>query len=112
MFRFLFASGNVLNFLLGSTTFQIFPTFESVLALNAHLSQKVKGFWAILFVKFSTVLLNGCGELGEFREVGGSLDVVGDRILPFFQPAVRDKLSASIAPMHKHHISPRFHSLN
>lgn len=48
----------------------------------------------------------------EFGKVGAGLDVVSDRILPFFQPAVAQKLSASIAPMYKHHISPGFDSLN
>ncbi|MBE9095163.1 hypothetical protein [Tychonema sp. LEGE 07203] len=46
------------------------------------------------------------------RKGGASLDLMGDRILPFFQPAVRDKLSASVEPMHENHESPRFDSLN
>ena len=38
--------------------------------------------------------------------------MVGDRILAFFQPAVGDKLSASVPPMHENHESPGFDSLN
>ena len=38
--------------------------------------------------------------------------MMGDRILPFFQPAVADKQATSIPPMHKNHESPGFDSLN
>ena len=48
----------------------------------------------------------------EFSKGGAGLDMMADRILPFFQPAVRDKLSASIEPVYKHHVSPGFDSLN
>jgi hypothetical protein len=82
------------------------------LALNAYLTQKVKGLLAVLFFEFSAVVANRCGDLREFGKGGAGLDVVTDRILPFFQPAVAQKLSASIAPVYEHDISPRFDSLN
>ena len=56
--------------------------------------------------------MNGCFELQEFGKAGAGLDMMGDRILPFFQPAVQDKLSASVPPVHQNHESPRFDSLN
>jgi hypothetical protein len=105
-------SENVLTFLLGSTTVQIFPTFEGVLALNAHLSQKVKCLLAILFFEFAAIQFNGCGELRKFGEVGGSLNLVGDRVLPFLQPAVAQKLSTFVAPVYEHNVDPRLDSLN
>ncbi len=63
-------------------------------------------------MEFAAVVVNGCFELREFCKRGTGLDVMGDRILPFFQPAVRDKLSASVEPMHENHESPGFDSLN
>ncbi len=39
------------------------------------------------------------------------MDLMGERILPFFQPAVRDKLSAFVM-VHEDYISPGFDSLN
>lgn len=67
---------------------------------------------AILFFEFVAILFNGCGELREFGEVGGSLNLVADRVLPFLEPAVAQKLSTPITSMHKHHVSPRLDSLN
>lgn len=57
-------------------------------------------------------MANRCGELRELGKGGAGLDLMGDCILPFFQPAVRDKLSAFVEPMYKHYVSPRFDSLN
>lgn len=65
----------------------------------------------ILFFEFPAVVLNRCFELREFSEGGAGLDLMGDRILPFFQLAVRDKLSAALM-MHEHYVSPGFDSLN
>ena len=65
-----------------------------------------------MFFEFPAVVLNGCFELREFSKGGAGLDMMGDRILPFFQPAVADKQAASIPPMHKNHESPGFDSLN
>lgn len=76
------------------------------------MPQKVKGLLAILFEEFPAVVANRCCQLREFPEVGAGLDLMGDRILPFFQVPVRDKLSAFVAPVYKHHVSPGFHSLN
>lgn len=64
-----------------------------------------------MFFEFPGVVLNGCFELREFSEGGAGLDVVGDRILPFFQLAVRDKLSAFVM-VYEHYVSPGFDSLN
>lgn len=108
----LFGSENVLTFLLGSNTVQIFPTFESVLALNAHLSQKVKCLLTILFFEFAAILFNGRGELRKFGEVGAGLNLVRDGVLPFLQLAVGDKLSTFVTSVYEHDVSPRLDSLN
>ena len=57
-------------------------------------------------------MANGCGKFREFRNGGAILNLVGDRILPFLQLPVGDKLSAFVEPMHEHHVSPGFNSLN
>jgi len=56
--------------------------------------------------------VNRCFELREFSKSGAGLDVMGDRILPFFQLPVAEKLSASVPPVHENHESPGFDSLN
>lgn len=65
-----------------------------------------------LFFEFPAVVVNGCFELRKFGKGGAGLDMMGDRILPFFQLPVAEKLSASVPPMHENHESPRFDSLN
>lgn len=64
-----------------------------------------------MFFEFPAVVLNRCFELREFSKGGAGLDVMGDRILPLFQLAVRDKLSAFMM-VYEHYISPGFDSLN
>ena len=65
-----------------------------------------------MFFEFPAVVLNGCFELREFSKGGAGLDMMGDRILPFFQPAVADKQAASIPMVDENHESPGFDSLN
>ena len=65
-----------------------------------------------LFFEFPAVVLNGCFELREFSKGGAGLDMMGDRILPFFQPAVADKQAASVPMVDENHESPWFDSLN
>ena len=65
-----------------------------------------------MFFEFPAVVVNGCFELREFFKGGAGLDMMGDCILPFFQPAVADKQAASIPMVDENHESPGFDSLN
>ena len=63
-------------------------------------------------MEFPAVVQNGCFELRKFSKGGAGLDLMGDGILPFFQPAVADKQAASIPMVDENHKSPGFDSLN